>query len=150
HHMEVGDFNGDHSPDLLVLHGYSWSVLLGNPDGTFQAARSTGASIPISPFGPSRNSVALADFNRDGNLDAVMLDDYSYLWVLLGRGDGTFVYGAQLRATGDHPLSVSAGDGNGDGNPDIAVSSYTVYLHGPEEGGWQEVFSYEDAWLGNG
>src|SRR5260370_36448171 len=52
----VGDFNNDGKLDLVV----GSSLLLGNGDGTFQAALSTGSS---------GLSVIAADFNGDGKLD---------------------------------------------------------------------------------
>src|SRR5207249_5097416 len=67
----VDDFNGDGVPDLaLASPGYTThhesyslvSVLLGNGDGTFHAARTFYAGgIP--------SSVAAGDFNGDGKVD---------------------------------------------------------------------------------
>ena len=62
--VAVGDFNGDGQPDLAVANYFSdnVSVLLGNGDGTFQAAVNFAA-------GTSSCSVAVGDFNGDGKAD---------------------------------------------------------------------------------
>jgi hypothetical protein len=62
--VAVGDFNGDGKPDLAVANQGSnnVSVLLGNGDGTFQAARNFAA-------GSSPSSVAVGDFIGVGRLD---------------------------------------------------------------------------------
>ena len=60
------------------------SVLLGNGDGTFQAAVNYPAGL--NPF-----SVAVGDFNGDGKPDlAVANYGSNTVSVLLGNGDGTF------------------------------------------------------------
>src|SRR6516225_873574 len=50
--VKTGDFNGDRIPDLATLDigSGSVSVLLGNPNGTFQPARSSyaGDGAPLS------------------------------------------------------------------------------------------------------
>src|SRR5207302_39262 len=84
--VAVGDFNGDGRLDLATANFDSndVSVLLGNGDGTFQAALTFAAGS-----GPS--SVAAGDFNGDGKLDlAVASRGSSLVSVLLGNGDGTF------------------------------------------------------------
>jgi len=116
--VATGDFNGDGRLDLAVanLRSNNVSVLLGNGDGTFQAAVNYGAgSRPIS--------VAVGDFNGDGKLDlAVSNNGSDNVSILLGNGDGTFQtpmdYGA-----GSLPDSVAVGDFNGDGKLDLAVSN---------------------------
>jgi len=59
--VAVGDFDGDAVPDLAVANSGSnnVSVLLGNGDGSFQAARNFGA-------GGGPRSVAAGDFDGDG------------------------------------------------------------------------------------
>jgi len=86
--VAVGDFNGDHLPDLVVAdeaNGYTpgAQVLLNNGDGTFAA--------PV--FYPTDGSlcrlVLTADFDQDGHLDLALAADAA-LNVFLGNGDGTF------------------------------------------------------------
>jgi hypothetical protein len=65
--VAVGEFNGDTIPDLAVANGPEGqpgtvSALLGNSDGSFQAARSFSA-------GGRPWSVAVGEFDQDGLLD---------------------------------------------------------------------------------
>src|SRR5262249_21868539 len=103
--------------DLAVVNLVSnnVSVLLGNSDGTFQAARNFAA-------GRLPNAVAVGDFNGDGILDlAVAGSDGTR--VLLGNGDGSFQTTSFTYTTGNS-TSVAIGDFNHDGHPDLAVTDY--------------------------
>ena len=86
----VGDFNEDGHLDLVGLtFDTELVVLLGNGDGTFQAAQDYAA-------GEGPWSVAVGDFNGDGHLDLAVADlgdssgNGSGVSILLGRGNGTF------------------------------------------------------------
>src|SRR5256885_15696527 len=64
--VTVADVNADGRPDLITLNSTSVgsvSVLLGNGDGTFQAAR-------VSAAGTAPTSLVVADFDGDGVADA--------------------------------------------------------------------------------
>ena len=71
--VDVGDVNLDGKPDLVTANSDSddVSVLIGNGDGTFQSKQDSLAGDPrqveIYP-----TDIALADFNRDGALDALV------------------------------------------------------------------------------
>src|SRR5262249_50856567 len=118
------DFNGDGRLDLATPNSIdnTVSVLLGNGDGTFQAART-------SSTGQGPASLAVGDFNGDGKLDLVTANG-SDLSVLLGKGDGTFdpASSAGLPAAAglaQTPLSVVVGDLNKDGKLDLVATGQT-------------------------
>src|ERR1019366_6385705 len=119
----VGDFNGDGRPDIAVgTYGSSYlvSVLLGNGDGTFQAG--TTYDLPGIPY-----SMAVTDFNGDGHPDLAVTNfpvnqtAGGNVSVLLGNGDGTFQASVAYPA-GNQPYAIVAGDFNGDGRADLAVT----------------------------
>ena len=91
-------------------------MLLGNGDGTFQAAVSYIA-------GSDPYSAAVGDFNGDGKLDlAVANAGSANISIFLGKGDGTFLVAVNY-GTGPNPVSVAVGDFNRDGKPDLAVAN---------------------------
>src|SRR5438093_5879916 len=84
--VAVADFNGDGRLDLAVVNrsNNTVSVLLGNGDGTFQAARNF-------PVGSGPTSVAVGDFNGDRRLDlAVANCGSNTVAVQMGNGDGAY------------------------------------------------------------
>jgi hypothetical protein len=146
----VGDFNGDGKLDLAVANEGSdnVSILLGNGDGTFQAAVDYGA-------GTDPDSVAVGDFRGNGKLDLVVANYYSNnVSILLGNGDGTFQAAVNYGVSA--PTSVAVGDFNGDGKLDLAVAnvfSVSVLL-GNGDGTFQAAVNYgagaEPAWVAVG
>jgi hypothetical protein len=107
--LVVADFNGDGRPD--VIRGQQ--VFLSNTNGTFTASMviSVGQNVDF-------HIIAVADFNGDGRADLLVSANQTFLYVLLGNGDGTFQtpvttnIGAQLG-------SIQVADVNGDGKPDV-------------------------------
>jgi hypothetical protein len=114
--IAIGDFNHDAVNDLAVADFANdrISILLGNPDGTFESAINESVTTP--------KSVVVGDFNHDGNLDiAAVQNKANSVVVLLGNGDGTFgVF--QFSATGPNPNALVTGDFNRDGKIDVAIA----------------------------
>jgi hypothetical protein len=116
--IAAGDFNHDGHTDLVVADSGSGSavltVLLGNGMGKF----TPDGTIAV---GNSPTSVAVGDFNEDGNLDVASVSGaFGHLDINLGNGDGTFSGPANF-ATGFCAASVVTGDFNHDGHADLAV-----------------------------
>jgi hypothetical protein len=116
----VADFNGDGKLDLATANGDSEtvSVLLGNGDGTFQTHMDNSVSVAGTCI-----SLAAVDLRSDGKLDIVAgCRSEGKVAVLLANGNGTF----KAAKAYDVPAGaddIAVGDFNGDGKPDVAVTS---------------------------
>src|SRR6185369_16615802 len=116
------DFNGDGKPDLVVgvdgFHGgrSRTSILLGRGDGGFDPAKEVLAS--------STAGLAAADLDGNGDQDLAVgiINNGSFLQVLIGEGDGTFTKRpmTSFNANAGH---VVAEDLDGDGDVDLVVWS---------------------------
>ena len=137
--LVVGDFNEDGKLDVAVGSTDGLRVLLGFGDGGFGAPRvfSTNPALIAG--------LAAADLNGDGHLDLVAVTGQgtSQLEVLMGYGDGGFADPVVYETFAD-PGTVSIGDFNGDGVPDVAVggAAPAVFL-GAGDGSLEAPFSIE-------
>ena len=120
--VAVGDFNNDGVPDLAITNstGNNIIVLLGNGSGGFAAAPNSPFPLAGTPV-----SIAVGDFNADGNADLAVANlNGNNVGVLLGNGQGGFTAAAGSPFTaGTNPDSVAIGDFNDDGIQDLAVSN---------------------------
>jgi hypothetical protein len=114
----AADFNRDGISDLAVVNSGSGdvSILLGNGNGTFQAAINFDADMT--------NPAALAagDFNQDRNLDLAVFQP-GVISVLLGNGDGSF-QGAKTLTLTSTAVEMFVADFNLDKKLDLAISDY--------------------------
>ncbi len=111
-------FESDTKPGLIVSSIVATYVLSNRGDGTFRVAHE---------YDPPSYQVVAADFNHDGKTDVAMVSAWldqgpEGVTIIYGQGHGTFATSLASAAMGD--LSgVAAGDFNGDGIPDLAVTA---------------------------
>ncbi len=130
--IAVGDFNNDGNPDLVTATSSNntagpdpntISVLMGNGNGTFQAPDSI-----VTTSGWEFPSIAVTDFNLDGNMDLVhtTVEDFQFeaseVMVMLGDGTGGFAYsGGHFPST--VPVGLVVADLNNDSWPDVVTAN---------------------------
>ncbi len=132
--LAVADFNGDGIPDLLMAGGLggppcsesSLRVYPGNGDGTFRNALPCSADAIGAGGDWGARTILVGDLNSDGKLDVVWANVRSspYIFVWLGKGDGTFQSPSPIWAgTGAGGKPIAMGDLNHDGRPDLVVGT---------------------------
>jgi hypothetical protein len=118
------DLNADNNVDIVSANGgdNTVSVLLGHGNGIF----ANDTSFAVSPSGHQNNhsqSVAAADFNKDGKMDLATANLGSYdVSILLSDGAGGFRDVANF-AVGVYPYMLTCADFNKDTAIDIAVAN---------------------------
>lgn len=129
----AADLNNDSKSDLAFSCQTQGQpayvgVVLGNGDGTFQAA-----SYYVVPGAASVPAITTVDLNGDGYLDVAVLTDSSQVGVLLNQGSGKpgSLLTASLYAapTGVSLRYISAGDFNGDGKQDIVAGNTQIAVY---------------------
>ncbi|MEL0592135.1 MAG: DUF4347 domain-containing protein, partial [Planktothrix rubescens PR221] len=126
--VSIGDINGDGKPDLAVANNGS------NTASILLNTTANGATTPTfapkvdSTTGSRPTSVSIGDINGDGKLDLATANYSSNTASILLNTTApeattpTFATKADF-TTGSGPQSVSIGDINGDGKPDLATAN---------------------------
>ncbi|MFI1098246.1 FG-GAP repeat domain-containing protein [Streptomyces sp. NPDC020917] len=125
-----GDFKGsklltsvslsqqDEEPLLEIYNG----VLYNDTQG-FETVKSSGWGVYNTVFGPG-------DLNNDGNADLLARDTGGVMWLLTGKGNGSFYGRVKVGAGwGEYNALTGAGDINGDGYPDIVARAGNGHLY---------------------
>jgi uncharacterized protein (TIGR03437 family) len=130
--LVAADFNNDGILDLAGnLGNMSVAIIPGKGDGTFgplvtyPGLPSIGASIP---------TLAVGDFNGDGNVDLIEVNYANSVGVLLGNGDGSLQPPLERTVNTTavlNPNSVAVGDFNGDGKLDAVVTGLVNLVGSP-------------------
>jgi hypothetical protein len=127
----VGDYNRDGRPDVALTTQNAEApphlrVLRGNAPGTFGSF-----SAKVDYAGPtSEQAVAVADVNRDGRPDAIVIGpngSFGRVGVCLGNGLGALGAPTYFN-TAANPVAVAVGDLNLDASPDLAVACGSGYV----------------------
>ncbi|MFC6646520.1 FG-GAP-like repeat-containing protein [Granulicella cerasi] len=145
---DSGDLNGDGIPDIVVAYGGDFVCVnntpgsgvlpggfftfFGNADGTFQSGQFTALGTEIY-------KIKLMDLTGTGKLDAVAIDAHSAnsafghpgvttynVYLLTGNGVGGFTSAINI-APNYIATDAIAGDFNGDGIPDLTLTTEGYY-----------------------
>jgi hypothetical protein len=122
------DVNGDGKLDIVSGWSGELMVLLGQGDGSFQAAK-------VSQLSGDQNaqtaSTSVGDFNGDGKLDFALSNGatrfdavQSTISVVLGNGDGTFGTPSTVTLAAGYAVNnTGVGDFNQDGKLDLVTGN---------------------------
>lgn len=115
-HAAAGDLNNDGRIDMISASSFEISTLIGNGDGTLQAAQNTPGA------GGSITALAAGDVTGDGRADVVTSAfGADRAWVYPGKGDGTFEAAGGF-ITGTNPQDVVLADLDGDNDLDMITA----------------------------
>ncbi len=122
--ITAADFNGDGVMDLLVPHRNGGQSRL-----YFGARNADLARLRSVPFGPADARIRVAeaaDFNGDGVLDVVAIDEGTGIAMYAGTGDGTFAAPVPIGDRTIIPYALTVGDLDCDGAADFVVGNVTA------------------------
>jgi hypothetical protein len=119
----AADLNGDGTLDLITVQSSSFTVMLGNGNGTFQTAQ-------VYQAGSSISDAVLGNFGANGKLDLALANNGTNTLIVPGNGDGTFNV-AGIVTLAFPSIYLLGGDFNNDGKLDLALATGTE-INGPQ------------------
>jgi hypothetical protein len=145
--LAVGDLTGTGSHDMVVANLNAGTLAVFMETSPTSGAFNAATNITL-PAGSQPNDVQIADINGDGLPDLIVADNTGRVLYLLQNpaSPGTFQPAVSLpisnpaivaEGTGwsTRAISVAVGDLNGDGLPDLAVTSFDGFEGNPGYGG---------------
>lgn len=152
--LAVGDLTGNGSKDMVVANITTGTLAIFMETSATSGAYAAATTVTV---GGRPNDVQIADINGDGLPDLIVADDTGHVTYLLQNpaSPGTFETGISLPISNPtitaegagyytRAISVAVGDLNGDGLPDLAVTSFdnsgdygqvTIYFQDPAHPG---------------
>ncbi|GAB5415478.1 MAG: VCBS repeat-containing protein [Congregibacter sp.] len=118
--IELADVDGDGDLDAFAANGRHWAqqdyVFFNAGNGRMLEAGRIGETLSAS------YKLCPGDFDRDGDIDAVVIRDSLPAQLYLNDGLGTFSLAQALPGTGGHARSAAAADVDGDGWLDVVIA----------------------------
>lgn len=130
--IEVGDVDRDGDVDVVMARDIG---SMGNESGfTDPVFKNNGQGLlsefdTVGPFGLESGAIAMADFDGDLHLDVAVIHAFGELTIFTNNGEGQYTVVQEIFLN-DDPRDIAAGDLDGDGDIDLAVSIASRFTSG--------------------